>query len=406
MNKECESRQDSNFKFGAVILAAGYSSRMGSFKPILPIGDETVVERLIRISKEAGISDIVVVTGHNREELRSYIDRKVVREAFNERFHEGMFTSMQTGTAALPDSLDGFFMMPVDCPLITVEILQQMMETFDAARFSVACYRGKKGHPLLIPEKFRQEIIDYDGKGGLKAITDRDFSLMNRLETGYEGVVMDMDTPQAYAEIKDYLSAGCKSDNLQELAIGRRFLLIRHGQIQQHKEKIFLGQTDVPLSDKGREQAELAAQQLKKLEIKTDRIYTSDLSRAFQTAEIIKKHNGINYLIPEPGLREMNLGPWDGKYISEIRLTMPEEYEKRGQNMMIYKMGHGSENFYDLQYRAVRTLADILKKDNCRDVIITAHSGVLRAICNNLQGNSVADPWDKMDNGEIRIIEL
>lgn len=393
-------------RFGAVILAAGYSSRMGRFKPLLLLGDETIVERLIRVSKNAGIEQIVVVTGHNREQMQPYITGAFVEEAFNPIFDKGMFTSIQTGAAAIRDDLDGFFLMPVDCPLITETEINALMESFEPDRFSVACYRGKKGHPLLIPKKFRQEIIEHDGKGGLKAITDRDFRLMKRLETGYEGVVMDMDTPEAYMKIKEYLSGNCESDDPVKLASGRRFILIRHGQIKQHKEKIFLGQTDVPLSEKGRIQACEAAKHLAGMQIKTDRIYSSDLLRAAQTAEIIKNGNGIENLILDPGLREMNLGPWDGKFISEIKESMPQEYEKRGQNLMIYKMGHGSENFYDLQYRVIKALTAILKKDDRKDIIIISHSGVLRVICNNLKGGSVDDPWKKISNGEIRVIDM
>ena len=392
-------------KFGAVILAAGYSSRMGDFKPLMTLENETVVERLIRIAGSAGIGEVVVVTGYNREVMVPVVKAAGAAEVFNECFDEGMFTSMQVGTAALPDNLDGFFMMPVDCPLVTEDILKQLMDSFDPDKFSVPVYRGKKGHPLLIPDKFRQEIISHDGHNGLKAITDRDFSLMQRIETGYEGIVMDMDTPEAYEKIKEYLAGGCRSDDLHELAKGRRFILIRHGQIEQHKEKIFLGQTDVPLSDKGREQAVEAADEVESLELLTDRIYTSDLQRALQTARIIQLGTDIPELIQEPGLREMNLGPWDGKFISEIRDTIPDEYEKRGQNIMTYKMGHGSENFYDLQYRVCRTLSEILKEDEAKDIVITAHSGVLRVICNNLNDGDVADDWDKMDNGEVRIVE-
>ena len=392
-------------RFGAVILAAGFSSRMGDFKPLMKLENETVVERLIRISKAADINDVVVVTGHNRQQMIPVIENAGAVEVFNDNFEKGMFTSMQAGIAALPDGLDGFFMMPVDCPLITEEILKQLMESFDPDKFSVAVYRGKKGHPLLIPANFRQEIISHNGNGGLKAITDKDLNLMQRIETSFEGVVMDMDTPQAYEEIKEYLAGGCKSEELHELAKGRRFVLIRHGQIQQHKEKIFLGQTDVPLSEKGREQAIRAADEVESLEIQTDRIYTSDLLRASQTAKVIQLGADIPELILEPGLREMNLGPWDGKFISEIRKNMPEEFEKRGQNIMTYKMGHGSENFHDLQYRVCRTLIKILENDAAKDIVITAHSGVLRVICNNLNGRGVADDWDKMDNGEVRVLE-
>lgn len=402
-----------NRRFGAVILAAGFSSRMGAFKPVLPLGDEAVIARLLRVIKEAGIKQIAVVTGHNREELQPYIETagvggvSQVVEVFNSRFEEGMFTSMQVGTATMSENLDGFFIIPVDCPLITSEVLTALMESFDPDKFSVACYRGKKGHPLLIPAKFRQEIIDHGGKNGLKAITDRDLSLMQRIETGFEGVVMDMDTPEAYEEIKEYLAGGCVSDDLTELAKDRRFILVRHGQIEQHKEKIFLGQTDVPLSRQGIIQASQAAFQIDKMVLYTFKIYASDLKRASKTAGIIKAFISIlETLELEPGFREMNLGPWDGKFISEIKATMPEEYEKRGRNIMTYKMGHGSENFYDLQYRVCRTLANILKEDNSYDIIIVAHSGVLRCIENNLKGGSVSDPWNKINNGEVRVIEM
>lgn len=385
---------------------------MGAFKPLLPIGDAnasgetTVIERMLKTCSDAGICEVAVVTGHNREALQPYIRAYGAVEAFNDRFEEGMFTSMQKGIAAMSGELDGFFMMPVDCPLVTVDILKTLVDSFDTDRFSVPCYRGKKGHPLLIPAKFRDEILAHDGKNGLKAITDRDFDLMQRIETGYEGVVMDMDTPEAYEEIKSYAAAGCLSEDIRTLARGRRFILIRHGQIRQHSEKIFLGQTDVPLSDKGRQQAEYAAKSLAGLNVETERIYSSDLKRASESAQIIKDMNGIKELILESGFREMNLGPWDGMFISEVKRTMPDEYEKRGKNIMTYKMGHGSENFFDLQYRVIKTLAGILKEDRSRDIIIAAHSGVLRGIENNLAGGDISDPWEKMNNGEVRIIEV
>lgn len=397
-----------NKKFGAVILAAGYSSRMGTFKPLLELGGQTIIERLLGVLVAAGIKrkNIVVVTGHNREALLPAVKKYKVRKTFNPRYDQGMFTSIQTGASSMADGLDGFFIMPVDCPLISPKVLKQLIKSFEPDKFSVACYRGKKGHPLLVPEKFRQEIIDHDGKNGLKAITDRDFGLMKRMETGFEGVILDMDTPQAYEEIQKYLAGGCKSENLQELAKGRRFILVRHGQIEQHKEKIFLGQTDVPLSKRGKEQAASAGKQICGIDLHTDRIYTSDLVRASQTAEIIADSDArIKGIIPDQGLREMNLGPWDGKFISEIKASMPEEYEKRGQHLMIYKMGHGSENFYDLQYRVCRTLTAILKKDEAKDIVIVAHSGVLRVIENNFRGGDVSEPWTKLNNGEIRVIE-
>lgn len=392
-------------QFGICILAAGFSSRMGRFKPLLPLNDEPVIERVLRVSKAAGIRQRVVVTGYNREALAPLLEKNGAVEALNPRFEKGMFTSIQTGISALPRNLDGFFVLPIDCPLVTKEVLMALELSFEPDKFSVPCYRGKKGHPILIPSMYREPILQHDGTGGLKAITDKDYDKMKRIEVREEGVVMDMDTPRAYENIKEWIAGKDRFEDFTKLAEGRRFFLVRHGQIRQHKEKIFLGQTDVPLSEKGRIQAEKAAEHLSGFSFQTDRIYASDLLRASQTAEILREKSGIAHVIEEKGLREMNLGLWDGRFIREIKREFPEEYEKRGQNLMIYKQGRGSENFFDLQYRVIKTLVGILRNDPSPDVIVAAHSGVLRAIANNLEGKDISDSWDKMENGEIRVIQ-
>ncbi len=388
-----------NNRIGAVILAAGYSSRMGAFKPGLHIGDETVISRLVGSFRSAGISDIVVVSGHNRQELLSLINGLEVTESYNEKYPEGMFTSIQAGVQKTDKALRGFFLIPVDCPLLEAETIDLLVSNIrDDSSFVVPCYRGKKGHPLYIPMKYRDEILNYDGNGGLKAITDKYDDQMIRIETGRESTVMDMDTPAAYEELKAFYQRGMKSESLEELAKGRTFYLVRHGQPQQHKDKIFLGQTDVPLSEIGRKQAEEAKA---KLPGNIHRIYSSDLKRARETAQII-----CSEVTEVKGFREMNLGSWDGRYIEDIRGEFPELYEKRGKNLFSFKTGNKAENFYDLQYRVVKALTDILKKDDSREIFIVAHSGVIRCIENNLKGGSVEDAWQKPETGGVRVVRV
>ena len=388
-----------NNRIGAVILAAGYSSRMGAFKPGSHIGDETVISRLVGSFRSAGISDIVVVSGHNRQELLSLINGLEVTESYNEKYPEGMFTSIQAGVQKTDKALRGFFLIPVDCPLLEAETIDLLVSNIrDDSSFVVPCYRGKKGHPLYIPMKYRDEILNYDGNGGLKAITDKYDDQMIRIETGRESTVMDMDTPAAYEELKAFYQRGMKLESLEELAKGRCFYLIRHGQPQQHRDKIFLGQTDVPLSDEGRKQAEKAKAALP---VGIRRIYSSDLKRALQTAEIIG-----GQIIATQGFREMNLGSWDGRYIEDIKREFPELYQKRGRNIFVFKTGNKAENFYDLQYRVVKALTDILKKDDSREIFIVAHSGVIRCIENNLKGGSVEDAWQKPETGGVRVVRV
>ncbi len=388
-----------NNRIGAVILAAGYSSRMGSFKPGLQIGDKTVIARLITSFQDAGIRDIVVVSGHNRETLQSLIAGFDVTESYNENFPQGMFTSIQAGVKKTDKTLRGFFLIPVDCPLLERETIDALVrEIKDDSSFAVPCFRGKKGHPLYVPMKYRDEILSHDGTGGLKGITDKYDHLIARVETGRESTVLDMDTPAAYEELKAFYERGMKSESLADLAAGRTFYLIRHGQPQQHRDKIFLGQTDVPLSDTGIKQAEAVRA---KLPDGIGRIYSSDLKRAKQTAQIISGE-----VTEVRGFREMNLGSWDGRYIEDIKREYPKLYEKRGKNLFSFKTGNKAENFYDLQYRTVKALTDILKKDDSRDIFIVAHSGVIRCIENNLKGGSVEDEWQKPATGDVRVVRV
>jgi len=422
-------------RFVGLILAAGYSSRMGAFKPLLPIGDVTAIERVAATLKKAGIHNMIGVTGFQRERLSSILASEGIKEAYNWEFEQGMFSSIKAGIRTAVNGTgmpEGFFLMLVDCPLIPAEVLALMIEKHKASpeAFIVPCYHGKNGHPLFIPALYAEEILSYEGEGGIKAIRNSYEDKLIRLEVDTEAVVLDMDTPESYAEILKYDEAqlkqtGIRFAGLEEELMGKRLFLIRHGEIRQHREKIFLGQTDVPLSETGREQAARVAEELKQYDISVTRIYTSDLSRTTETAEIIKeslirtlrkkdaygKANPEIQVIREPMLREMCLGEWDGQFISEIEKKYPEEYQKRGAQLLIYKSGLDCENFYDLQYRAMKGLQHILEQERkaeypCDDVVIVSHAGVINVIRSYLRHTDLSDEIrNHIPNGGMLVID-
>ncbi|MDD6190954.1 MAG: histidine phosphatase family protein [Firmicutes bacterium] len=418
-------------RFGVVILAAGLSSRMKDFKPLLHVAGTTAVEGLIESAKAAGIEDITVVTGYNREKLAPVIAAHGVREVYNESYSSGMFSSIKTGLSAVSGK-DGYLLMPVDCPLISVRVMRMMMDAVSENRksedFAVAVFEGKKGHPLYIPAAAVKEICESDGCGGLAAITDR--HRIMRIETGEEGCLLDMDTPEGYADIRAFVSKGFAREKLELLTARKRIILVRHGETKQHDEPMFIGQYDVPLSDKGRMQAEALGREIAEMIIEDveaealgmdkfgrepmpaiERIYCSDLGRTVETAEIIC--GKVNDILPEPvyvkkdsGLREINLGDWDGRPVSEIRSEYPEEYVRRGSELFSYKRREGGgENFYDLQYRVLAAFREILRNDDGKNIIIVAHSGVIRVLENNINGMKVDDRWIPMEKGTLRAFE-
>lgn len=329
--------------FAAVILAAGYSSRMKRFKPLLPVEGTTALERLAASVRSAGIEELVVVTGYRRELLEPVMEKTGAVEAYNENYDTGMFSSIKTGirrAAELWSGAKGFFLMPVDCPLIDSSVIRKMIGVITAGgeTFCVPVFEGKKGHPLYIPVRYADEICRYEGRGGLKAVTDRHWEKMARVPVEDEGCLLDMDTPEGYREIQDFLKAGRRRRDVASLARGRRIFLVRHGQTQQHREKMFIGQYDVSLSGEGRAQAERAGQEMARLRPETEVIYTSDLARAVESAEILGRQLRMSRrtemrLAPRRGLREISLGSWDGRPVREIREKYPEQYRKRGEDI-------------------------------------------------------------------------
>lgn len=400
--------------YAAVILAAGYSSRMKSFKPLLPVGEMTAVERSIEAAKDAGIKNIIVVTGHNRESMLQFLKKNGVLESYNESYAKGMFSSIKAGISSAKKAfseIKGVVLMPVDCPLISSKVISSVMQSADDDSFCVPVYEGKKGHPLLIPEKYFGEICSYDGPGGLKGITDKYWDKMKRVPVEEEGCVLDMDTPEGYEEIKEFLEAGCMRGPLHKLAKGRRIYLIRHGQTKQHDEKMFIGRYDVPLEEGAEKSIKEMADKLAEAigdGVQKDnplKIYTSPLKRAVQTAEIISGVLGDIELCMRDDLQEISLGDWDGLSIREVKEKYPEEYDRRGRDMFAFKTGNKTENFYDVQYRAVKVLRQILESDDSKALVIVTHSAVIRALENNLKGMRVDDPWEPAGKCSYRIIE-
>lgn len=412
----------------AVILAAGYSSRMGAFKPLLPIGHKPAVEHLIDALEAVGIGKIVVVSGYKKEALSAALADRSVLLADNENFKDGMFSSLQKGIEEGMKAMDsceqrqacqGFFLNLVDSPLTPAWVLEEVLAAHKKHPKSliVPCYKGKKGHPLFIPTQYIEEILNHDGTGGLKAITTKYETEMIRLEVDAEEVVLDMDTPEAYEELKAYYEGeeqdeGCLA--LLKKAGIERLILIRHGQPLQHTGKILLGQEDIGLSEKGKEEARLAGEKLYSVHFKNEILYTSDLSRARETAECIQevyqhKNNLLKegkplVVIEKNCLREMHLGDWDGRLIEEIKQAYPEEFEKRGKQLLTYKRGLESENFYDLQYRVLKGFGKIIKSHKGKDLALVAHGGVIQVILAELDGIPLEEAIKmKCKTGEILI---
>ena len=188
----------------AIILSAGYSSRMGEFKPLLPFGDATVLERDVSLFRDAGIEDVRVVIGHRAADLLPLVERLQARPVMNERYAEGMFSSVLAGVGSLGDEVEAFFLLPVDIPLVRRQTISLLAEAFRKGPGSILypAFYGKRGHPPLIASRFREEILAWSGDGGLKSFLSLHDSEAVCIETEDESILLDMDTLAEYDRLR------------------------------------------------------------------------------------------------------------------------------------------------------------------------------------------------------------
>ncbi len=387
-------------KIMGILLAAGYSSRMGKFKPLLPVCGLPALERGIRCLLAAGLP-VTVVTGHRHEELSPLITRLGAAERYNPDYDTGMFSSVQAGISASL-GMDGAVLMPCDCAAVPPEAVKQLIACAgDRGEYALPTYEGKNGHPLFIPGRYFEEILRYTGPGGLKGARELHRDRLLRLPMPYPGTLPDMDTKEDYEAL-------CRSmayDGLDELICGRRFLLVRHGATELHSGKVIMGRYDARLSDIGRQQMRELGEKLSLTALHTDSVYFSPQSRAADSAAILNE-TLQRTPVPVSAFREISLGAWDGLLIDEVKRRWPQEYARRGEYLMGYRFDGDSESFYEVEYRVRKGLIDLLQRDSSPDILIVSHAGAIKCLYGVITGIGIDRAFHECrpEKGQLTVV--
>ena len=185
---------------GAIITAAGRSSRMGVFKPLLKIGNLTAAEHIIRNFQAASVNNIAIITGNNAQELENSLkglDVVFLRNALYER--NEMLDSVKIGLDYQKEKCDKIFITPVDIPLFTSDTVKALLNCkMDAG---IPTFEGRTGHPIILGSDAVTGILKYSGGGGLRnAITELSPEI-EYIETEDRGILYNMNTQEDYAGI-------------------------------------------------------------------------------------------------------------------------------------------------------------------------------------------------------------
>ena len=168
-----------------------------------------------------------------------------------------------------------------------------------------------------------------------------------------------------------------------------RLLLCRHGQTGYNAALRFQGQMDEPLSELGRQQAKLLAERL--AEEPVDVAYTSDLCRAFETAEVALAGRDVP-LHRDERLREIAFGRWEGMTFAEIKDKYPDDVAARERDRVRYAMP-GGESLEQLGQRVKGFLQEVLPLHEGREIVIVAHGGTVNAIISTLLNIPLTSWW-------------
>jgi molybdenum cofactor cytidylyltransferase len=199
-----------------LILAAGASRRMGSPKPLLDLGGETFLDRLIGVFRPV-CTPVIVVLGYHAELIRAGIRRAAeVKFVVNPQPERGQLSSLKCGLRALPLEVEAVLFMPVDYPRVRASTVQALAAALDRAAPSdsviIPRYGDKHGHPVCAKRDVIAALLDLPDDATARDVIQNNAKTTLYVEVDDPGILRDIDDPETYR---------------QELALDKRPLVER-----------------------------------------------------------------------------------------------------------------------------------------------------------------------------------
>lgn len=188
-------------RIGAVLLAAGEGTRMGGVaKPLIRLQGVPLIKRQLIALSGAGVDEVVVVTGFEREAVEAQVQEFPVTLAHNADYTQGQQASVRTGLAALGGKFDAVLVVLADQPLLGANDLTELISAFkksarrEGGQVLVPVVNGQRGNPILLDEEARAQIQASDKNLGCRNLIERNPELVHVHETANTRFITDLDT--------------------------------------------------------------------------------------------------------------------------------------------------------------------------------------------------------------------
>lgn len=203
----------------AVILSAGESSRMGSPKALVPFRGKTFLEHLLEIIRRYSESHMNanggsqigwtrIVLGAHADEIFAKLSLDPAKVVLNPNWKSGQLSSIQAAIHSLPENeTNGILLFLVDHPLISADLLHKLIQQFyESGRpIVLPIYRGKRGHPVIFARQLYDELLTAPEQEGARAVVWAHAAEVLEVPTEEEGVVLNLNDPEALREAADRL---------------------------------------------------------------------------------------------------------------------------------------------------------------------------------------------------------
>ena len=196
-----------------LIVAAGLSQRMGQFKPLLPIGGKPMIERTLSTCVQANIRENIVVVGHCAHLVVQALRHMDVRFLYNAAYQTAdMLSSVQLGLdhIATQTDADAAFLLPADMPAISPRLMPRLLSCMEQTGADVVfpSREMRRMHPPLLHRRCFNLVTGYAGEGGLRGAFREMEGRIAYVPTDDAGCGLDVDTPDDYRRVLDYLQEG------------------------------------------------------------------------------------------------------------------------------------------------------------------------------------------------------
>ena len=190
----------------ALVLAAGQSRRMGTLnKLLIGIDGKPMVRHVAEAVQGSQARPIIVVTGHEREKVEAVLSGLGIASfVFNPDYAQGLSTSLKQGLAALPAGIDAAVVCLGDMPKVAAAEIDRLIAAFNPVEGRAVCVptrRGKRGNPVLLASRLFPELSSVSGDVGARDLIAAHPELVVEVEMDGDGVLTDIDTPQALARL-------------------------------------------------------------------------------------------------------------------------------------------------------------------------------------------------------------